>query len=64
MKKSSKASIAPASQRAKPIAGRRERPVSGSDLDQTVTGPSFTSATPMHAPNTPFFAPSRSQTRS
>ena len=29
-----------------------------------VTGPSLTRATPMQAPNTPFFAPSRSQKRS
>jgi hypothetical protein len=30
----------------------------------SVTGPSLTSATPMQAPKTPFFAPSRSQKRS
>ena len=30
----------------------------------TVTGPSLIKATPMQAPNTPFFAPRRSQTRS
>jgi hypothetical protein len=29
-----------------------------------VTGPSLTRATPMQAPKTPFFAPSRSQKRS
>lgn len=36
----------------------------GSISSISVTGPSLISATPMQAPKTPFFAPSRSQKRS
>ena len=36
----------------------------GSTSSISVTGPSLTRATPMQAPKTPFFAPSRSQKRS